>query len=193
MLVSDDQKTDLFSDFTDINSAKLLIEELYLDLEGKVGRVRQLTDLTRDLSPSGTLMPGGEVVSHLWSEVRSCFVHGNFAGTILLSQALAEQLLASYLSMALSSNEVPKKMQFRDTIQKCISINTITKEDGDNLRRLSDLRNPITHYRSFQDKSNLTISAIESQTDSSELLLLNANFAINLVFKLISLPVFRVG
>ena len=187
-----DEQIDLYSTLNDMASAKMLLEELQIDLEGKISRLRQLDDLNYDLGSNGSILTGGEVVYHIWQEVRSSFIHGNYVAVVLLCQSMAEHLLASYLEYRFSEDSRSKRMHFRDTIQECWSRGIITEIDKNDLLRLSHARNPLTHHRTFEDPTNLTRLSVEAGKIASDLLRGNANFAIRLAFRLLSLPAFRV-
>jgi hypothetical protein len=54
----------------------------------------------------------GTVAALAWGEARSSFVNGNFVATVLLCQSMVEQLLASFLSSGLESDDLPRRVTF---------------------------------------------------------------------------------
>ncbi|KGU62448.1 hypothetical protein Y037_2377 [Burkholderia pseudomallei MSHR983] len=138
-------------------------------------------------------MPGGETVLAAWTEARSSFVHGNYVATVLLCQGLAEHMLAAHLTLGLDSEELPDRVSFNDTLKRCVARDVITQQDADDLRRLMNLRNPLTHYRSIRDPSNLSRRVVDSMIPAETHLLTDATFAMSMAIRLLALPVFRLG
>jgi HEPN domain-containing protein len=182
----------LFSQLEDIDLAKMLLADLHDDFAGKVARFHQLADLSTALGSNGTLIPGGETAFRAWIEARSSFVQGNYVATVMLCQGLAEHVLAADLALALNGDELPKRVSFRETLQRCLSQGSITKLLADDLERLMSLRNPLSHYRGLDDASNLSRRAIDSRTPAVEHLIDDATFAISVAVRLLALPVFRL-
>jgi hypothetical protein len=60
---------------------------------------------------------GGEITDAAWREARWSFIHGNFAATVLICQALAEHLLGSYLYAAFPMNDFPKRASFAEILR----------------------------------------------------------------------------
>lgn len=85
---------DLFSDPNDIDLMRHLLADLHDDLRGKVERARQLLNLCGDMG-SGTMLYGGETTLELWREARWSLIHGQHVATVMLSQGLAEHILAA--------------------------------------------------------------------------------------------------
>lgn len=156
MGVDKSDQADLFEKFDDIDLVQLLLADLHDDLPGKVARFRQLTDLSATLGGDGTLMPGGETTYNTWLEARASFVHGNYIATVMLCQGLAEHLLAAYLELGLSDEPLPKRVQFSHTLDRCIQRQIVSETEASDLRRLMDLRNPLSHYRNISDLHNIT-------------------------------------
>jgi HEPN domain-containing protein len=172
--------------------AKLLLADLHDDFAGKVERFHQLTDLSTALGSNGTLIPG-EVSYRAWCEARSSFVHGNYVATVMLCQSLAEHALAANLTLALHAQEIPKRIDFRETLRRCLEHGSVTKALADDLERLMNLRNPLSHYRRPDDSSNLIRRVIDSGVPPEDHLLNDASFAISVAVRLLALPSFRLG
>jgi hypothetical protein len=187
------EQNGLFSPLHDIDVAKILLADLHDDFSGKVARFHQLTDLSSALGSNGTLIPGGETAYHAWIEARSSFVHGNYVATIMLCQGLAEHVLAAELALELNDEKIPKKIRFDQTVDRCLARGYITKQLRDDLERLMGLRNPLSHYRSIDDESNLSRRTVESGIPAVEHLSVDATFAIAVAVRLLALPLFRLG
>ena len=184
---------DLLSSLTDLDVTRLLIADLYNGLDGMVARYRQLADLSSSLGSEGSMLTGGQASWAHWTEARSSFVQGNFAATVLLAQGLAEHLLAAYLDLQLPANGLPERITFQETLRRCRSRDIISQSDEVDLRRLMDLRNPLSHFRSIDDPANLTRRAIENMVPAEEHLQRDATFAISMAVRLLALPAFRIG
>jgi hypothetical protein len=139
------------------------------------------------------MMPGGETALAAWTEARSSFVHGNFVATVLLCQGLAEHMLAAHLTIGLDPEPLPDRVSFSDTLKRCVARGVITAQDAEDLRRLMNLRNPLTHFRSIGDPSNLSRRVLDTQVPAETHLLTDASFAMSMAIRLLALPAFRFG
>ncbi|MFM0007252.1 hypothetical protein PQR57_40650 [Paraburkholderia dipogonis] len=186
-------QSELLSPIKDVDVFRILLADLHDDMAGKVARFRQLADLSAALGSSGTMMPGGETAFAAWTEARSSFVHGNYVATVLLCQGLAEHILAAHLAVGINGEEVPNRISFRETLNRCLARNVISPSDADDLRRLMGLRNPLTHYRTVDDPSNLSRRVLNSMLSAESHLLNDATFAMSMAIRLLALPAFRLG
>ncbi len=59
----DGEQSDLLSTITELDLVRFLLADLHDDLEAKISRFRQLTDLSSVLGAAGTMLFGGEVTS----------------------------------------------------------------------------------------------------------------------------------
>ncbi|MGH6873270.1 MAG: hypothetical protein ACREHE_17375 [Rhizomicrobium sp.] len=185
---------DLFSSIGDLRLVQILIADLHDDLQGKLQRFRYLTDLTGALGSSGTMLPGGETTFNAWAEARTSFIHGNYMATVFLCQVLAEQILAAYLALdVLNPIELPRKISFRDTLDISIDRKIITEADATDLRRLMELRNPLSHYRGIDDPANLSRRVLNSMQPAEYHLASDARFAISMAVRLLASPPFKLG
>jgi len=191
--MSGDDHPDILSDLSDLDFVRHLLADLHDDLPEKVGRFRMLTDLGGQMGRSGTMIFGGPAAYHGWVEVRASFVHGNFLATILLCQGLAEHLLAAYLHAGLLVDDIPERIQFADTLRRCRERDVISDQDVTDLRRMMDLRNPLSHFRHVDDGSNLDRRMIDTGVSAEELLRRDATFSIGLVVMILAKPAFRLG
>lgn len=191
-MVSDSQ-ADLLSPVSDLGFTRFLLADMHDDLVGKVSRFRQLSDLSMALGSNGTMLPGGETTYAAWTEARTSYVHGNFMATVLLAQGLAEHLLAAHLSIGLNAEELPERISFQETLKRCRARDVITEKDAADLRHLMNMRNPLSHFRSVDDPSNLSRRAISDQLSADEHLRRDATFAIGMAVRLLALDAFRLG
>jgi len=189
----DNAQSELLSGVKDVDVFRLLIADLHDDLDGKVARFHQLADLSTALGSMGTMLPGGETVLAAWTEARSSFVHGNYMATVLLCQVLAEHILAAHLTLGLDGERLPDRVSFNDTLHRCVTRGVIAPQDSDDLRRLMSMRNPLTHFRSIDDPSNLSRRVVDTRLPAETHLLADATFALGMAIRLLSLPVFRLG
>jgi len=136
---------------------------------------------------------GGEITDVAWREARWSFIHGNFAATVLLCQGLAEHLLGSFLHAALLIDDLPKRVSFAETLRRCQDRKVISDRDATDLRRLMELRNPLSHFRDLNDPAGLTGRVLSTMEPAPEHLRRDASFAIGLAVRLLALPAFRLG
>jgi hypothetical protein len=183
---------DLFSDVSDTDLLRNLLAELHDDLPGRLSRFRFLMDMGATLGSQGTMIFGGHPAALAYGEARSSFVNGNFLATIVLCQSLAEHLLAGFLHAALVQ-DVPRKVQFRDTLKICKERGMLTEQDVVDLTRLSELRNPVTHFRHLDDASHLERRAINAREPVLDVLESDAHFAMALAVRLLGKRPFRLG
>jgi|SRR5690349_15895859 len=186
-------QSELLSTVKNVDACRILLADLHDDLAGKVARFRQLADLSTALGSVGTMMPGGETTLAAWTEARSSFVHGNYVATVMLCQGLAEHMLAAHLTLGLDAEDLPNRVQFNNTLQRCVAREVITQRDADDLRRLMNLRNPLTHYRAIDDPSNLSRRILDTRLSAETHLFSDATFAMSMAIRLLALPAFRLG
>jgi hypothetical protein len=189
----EDAQADLLSSVSDLHLVRMLLADLHDDLVGKIARFRQLDDLSAVLGRYGTMLPGGETALAAWTEARTSFVHGNYIATVLLCQGLAEHMLAAHIRLGMSDEKFSKRISFQDTLERCIADNVITHEDAEDLRRLMALRNPLSHFRSIDDPSNLSRRVLNTMVSAETHLFNDASFAIGMAIRLLALPSFRLG
>lgn len=187
------EQSDLLSDLDDLDFTRLLLADMHDDLHGKVSRFRQLEDLVSTIGSRRSMISGGEVAYTAWVEARSSFVHGNFLATVLLAQALAEQMLAAMLTLGIDAESIPPKIDFRETLKRCRARDMISQRDADDLERLMGMRNPLSHHRLINDPSNLSRRVIDDRISGEEHLRRDATFAISMAVRLLALPMIRLG
>jgi hypothetical protein len=191
--MAEEAQSELLSPIKDLGFVRLLLADLHDDLLGKVARFRQLADLSSALGSTGTMLPGGETAFAAWTEARTSFIHGNYIATVLLCQGLAEHMLAAHLALGIHGEELPNRISFQDTLRRCLARDVITQKDADDLGRLMTLRNPLSHYRSIDDASNLSRRVLNTRVPAESHLRSDASFAISMAVRLLALPAFRLG
>lgn len=188
-----DEQAELLSPLHDLDFMRLLLADLHDDLNGKVGRFRQLADLSETFGIGRTMLPGGETAFAAWSEARTSFIHGNYVATVLLCQGLAEHVLAAHLAIGLNAEQLPERIQFPETLRRCVGKNIIPRNIADDLHRLMKLRNPLSHYRDINDPSNLSRRMLNTMVPVENHLRADAGFAISMAICLLALPAFNLG
>jgi len=192
-MLTDEYQPDLFSEISDLDLVQHLLADLHDGLPEKIGRLRHLIDLRGALGSEGTVLSGGETTHIAWSEAEWSFIHGNFIATIMLCQGLAENLLASFVGLGLSGQELPKKILFAETLKRCKERGVLSEQYVAELKRLMTLRNPLSHFRDINDAENLSHRAMSTQIQPEEHLQRDATFAIGLAVRILALPSFRLG
>lgn len=187
-----EQQGDLLSDISDLDLVRHLLAEMHDDFFGRVMRLRQLTDLGRDLGRNGTMI-FGLVAAVAWEEARSSFVNGNFVATVLLCQSLAEHLLASFLHGGLLVDDLPDRVAFKETLKRCQDKGLILERDARDLSKLMALRNPLSHFRHVNDESSVDRRSLDGREHFQTLLRRDAEFAIGLAIRILAKPQFRLG
>ena len=190
--MNDDGQPDLLCRTTDLEFVQTLLADLHDDLAGKVARSHQLASLSLASGSGGAMMPGGRVALTVWVEARKCFIHGNYVATVLLCQSLAEQMIAAHLSMEIDRDELPTRISFQETLRRCVAQKVLSARDSEDLRQLMEFRNPLSHYRNFDDPSNLLRRAVNTKSTEGQHLLNDATFGIGMAIRLLALPAFRL-
>lgn len=192
-MARDQSQPDLLSPLSDLDLMRHLLADLHDDLSGKIARFRQLVDLSGALGSSGTMLFGGEVTYAAWREARWCFVHGNFTATVMLCQGLIEHLLAAFLHGGLLVDDLPRRISFAETLRLCEERQVISAQDAQDLRRLMDLRNPLSHFRHIDDPASLSGRVLDTMVSADYHLRQDATLAIGLAVRMLALPAFRLG
>ena len=187
----DERSGDLLSPLTETEYLQLLLRDLHDDLPGRITRLRYLGDQARSLGPSGTMIFGGSPAYNALAEARSSFVNGNYAATVILCQALAENLLGGVLGA--EDAEIPNRIAFSDTLRRCEEKGYLNRYESKELTRLCGLRNPLSHYRSLKDPSHVDRRSMSEKMHFQEVLEKDAFFAVALIMRLLAKSPFRVG
>jgi hypothetical protein len=170
-----------------------LMRDLADGLPGKLARSRRLVELSGLLGEGGTFMHGGETPWVAFEEARWSFIHGNYIATVQLCQGVVEHVLAALLHGALLSSDLPPRITFSATIQRCLESGILDASNAAALRTLSELRNPLAHFRNLDDETHLSRRMLSLDTPSMEILAADADTAIETVHRVLGLPQFRLG
>ena len=90
-------------------------------------------------------------------------------------------------------DDFPKRISFTETLRRCRDRKVISEQDATELRRLMDLRNPLSHFRHLDDATNLSRRVMVTMDPAEEHLRRDATFAIGLAVRLLASPPFRIG
>lgn len=183
----------LWSDLDEVSATQMLLRDMHDDLPERVGRLLQLADLSKTLGRQGTLLYGGYAALALWQEIRSSFVHGNFAATVALGQALAEQTLGALLHVAYPDEERSPRISFKQSVELSKAREIVDEELALALLALPSIRNPMMHFRSIDDPNSLAARSIETLTPAEVHLQADALMTLTVAIRLLSLAEFRVG
>ncbi|KPF75592.1 hypothetical protein IP78_13545 [Brevundimonas sp. AAP58] len=187
----DDGEGDLLSPLTETEFLQLLLRDFHDDLPGRITRLRYLADQAGTLGSAGAMIVGGSPAYNAYTEARSSFVNGNYAATIILCQAMAENLLAA--AVRLDGTEVPNRVAFAETLRLCEAKGYVTRPDCEALKKLANLRNPLAHYRSLDDPTHVDRRSLNEKTHFLEILERDAFFAVALIMHILSKRPFRIG
>ena len=111
---------------------------------------------------------------------------------MVLAQGLAEHIQAAELKLGLDADPLPDKVSFPEQLRRCVLKGILDDRDADDLKCLMQMRNPLSHYRSVSDASNLNRRAIDSRLPVHFHLSSDAHFAISMAVRLLALPAFRL-
>ena len=192
-MTTDRDQQDLLSELDSLDLVRHMLADLHDDLRGKVSRFRQLVDLSEVLGSSGTMLFGGEVSHVAWREARWSFIHGNFAATVLLCQAMVEHTLAGFIEGGLLVGDLPQRISFSETLRRCKEFAVVSDETAAELERLMSLRNPLSHFRGINDPASLSGRVMMTLEPAEAHLRRDATFAIGLTIRVLALPQFRLG
>lgn len=95
--------------------------------------------------------------------------------------------------MGLERVKLPARISFQETLRRCVAEQVLSVKDLEDLRRLMELRNPLSHYRNFDDPSNLSRRSMDTRSPEGQHLLDDATFGISIAVRLLALPAFRLG
>jgi hypothetical protein len=181
---------------SELQLIKEQIARLHDDAEGRTARHLALIAFESDFSPNGMMFPGGHESYLAYIEARLNFIDGNFISTILISQACIENLLASCIILEETSRQIhgllaetdtaiPKRITLKWLIKRSLDWDIISDEDGGMVNQLSDIRNPLSHYRHMSDQTKLWRRSAKEDIPEKELLEKDAHLAISVVARII--------
>lgn len=108
----------------------------------------------------GEIRPGGAEGDILYDDAQLCYIFGIYSGSIIIGQSAIENLVCG---LAYSAEEVGERPSYRDAVRFLEENNILGSEevDGVPLDELSDLRNPLIHFRPPLDDDRLDRRSVE--------------------------------
>jgi hypothetical protein len=156
-------------------------------------RAERYNWLNRDGSPvDGYLLTGGMEAFTCWWEAGTAYVHGLYIGTILLSQACLEHLLAGWLVFSEDDQTAPR-LRYVELLKRARDGGVLTRAEYDLFDRLRRERNPVAHARHIDDPRNLLRRAMDTQVGPEQLLRNDAELALQSLKALLDRPPFALG
>ncbi len=149
--------------------AEQCVDELIVaDREGMVERAEWIHEHRPQFS-AGMAIFGGEEASILFEDSQLCYIHGTFAGSIILGQSFIEQSISAlaYGAGEFEKNDRPGYHEARNFLEEN---DLIEPEDieGVPLDELHNLRNPLVHFRQPTDEGTILNRKMESVRQEPE-------------------------
>jgi hypothetical protein len=188
----------------DVDLLREQIGELCDDLPGRLDRHKTVVALETDFHESGALFPGGYGGYQAYLEARKSYIAGNFVAAILLAQACAENLLAGHLIIEevarhahgqepFAEKGIPRRPSFDWVLTKCRETGLLNADSEASFRRLQALRNPLSHFRSLEDETNLSNRAGGDATHPLSLCEEDARFAFATIARVVPRLMVAIG
>ena len=131
------------------------------DAECRVERVERLEWLMQLYPPTQMVVfPGGLLTKLLFEEARYAFIHALFAGATLLSLAFIERCLAALFYGAGRNDLERASLQTLST--EAFNLGNLDAADLSELEALRSIRNPLTHFRSYDSEDRIEVRAVRS-------------------------------
>ena len=127
-------------------------------------------------SPEERMFFQGEESMHSFNEVRLAYVHGLYLATVLLSLACIEREMAGRLYAV--GWEKAKDAKLEELLSKAHERGIISDEESDTFQRLRRVRNSYAHFKLPLDSSSLIGRALDQNTLPNEVLMVDAQKAI---------------
>lgn len=186
------------------HAAQAYLTGVIEDLSFRIARLRMLWALDADFGGAECMLPGGEVAYRAYTEARDAFVSGNFLSTVLLSQSLIEHLLGGHLVIdeisrqvhgrsARATKPLNQRPMLKDLLGHSKEAGVLNERDVENIEKLMELRNPLTHYRDVNDPQNLTRRAMASSVHPEQIIFDDARFAIETIITILGKDSFAIG
>jgi hypothetical protein len=112
--------------------------------------------------------------------------------TVLLCQSLIENVLAAFLQMDLS-DKLPRRVRFGQVLGRCHVYGLLSKEEVTEMKKLADIRNPLTHFTNVDEERHLERRSIQTGRAAGEVLGQDAWFAITLAMRTLAKEPFRLS
>jgi hypothetical protein len=142
----------------DISARAWVDQEDYLC---RTERIERLAWLAANHPPVDySLIPGGILTNQLFEESRLCFVYGQFCGSLLLSIAFIERVLAAHFYGA--GRDDLKRAGIQILADEALKLGLLSKDEYDTLETLRTKRNPLVHFREYGHKETIDYSSVFS-------------------------------
>ena len=142
--------------------------------EWRASRLRYFLEAIE--SPEERVFFQGEESKHSFNEVRLAYVHGLYLATVLLSLACIEREMAGRFYAA-GCDEV-KGATLEGLLSKAHEQDIISDAELDTFQRLRSVRNSYAHFRPPLHSSSLTGRALDQNVLPNEVLMVDAQKAI---------------
>ena len=142
--------------------------------EWRARRLKYLLDAIQP--PKEGMFFQGEESFHSFNEVRLAYIHGLYLATVLLSLACIEREVAGRLYAM--GWEKAKGAKLEELISKAHEQGIISNEESDTFQRLRRVRNSYAHFKPPLASSSLTGRALDQNTLPNEVLMVDAQKAI---------------
>jgi hypothetical protein len=124
-------------------------------------------------------------IYYLLLESKATFINGQFAATILLSQAVIEQWLYGHLAGKYNLSPKAGMKDILDCLRKNDLFHPYLIDKIDRLRRI---RNPFVHNRSYDDPDRIEHRALRASKVPDELIERDAKDALELMYHVVLTP-----
>lgn len=116
------------------------------DSQCREDRISRLNWLANKMPNANYLtFPGGFITKFLFEEMRYCFVYGQFLAVAVLGLSYMEHTLAA-MFYAFGRSDL-ERANIRTLLKEALNAGWVTQTEFDNLERVCEIRNPITHFR----------------------------------------------
>ena len=142
--------------------------------EWRAHRLRYLLETIQP--PKEDMSFQGEESLHSFNEVRLAYIHGLYLATVLLTLACIEREVTGRLYAA--GWEKAKSVKLEELLSKAHEQGIISNEESDTFQRLRRVRNSYAHFKPPLASSSLTGWALGQNTLPNEVLMVDAQKAI---------------
>lgn len=155
------------------------------DDDSRNSRVKRLKYLVQEFGEIGYISFYGGIISyHAFEELRLSFLNGQFIGCVLLSQIVAEHILAGLFEMQNQTDL--KNAGFLKLLDEAFCQKIISQEEFDAFDSIRKTRNPYVHKKEVSHKNGIVSRMIDEKKTVESLFEENACTAIKSVFRLLN-------
>ncbi|MEZ5769865.1 MAG: hypothetical protein R3D80_21120 [Paracoccaceae bacterium] len=145
-----------------------------------------LTDFSRDLGPNGTMIFGGQAAHFAWVEARSSFGSWATSAATVLPVRVSSNICWRHISTPASGSMTSRPYPVCETLRRCRERDVISDHDVTDLQKLMELRNPLSHFRHFDDGGNLDRRSLDTGQQAADVVRHDAIFAISLALRMLA-------